>query len=401
MRPVVESLEESRIREVANAGMGLENVLKFWFGESDEVTPDFIREAAIASLHAGETFYAHNLGLPELRHAIAGYTHGLHPQQATDHWFDRIAVTSGGVNGLMLASQTLVEAGDEVVVVTPAWPNLVAQPQIMGARVRTVPLQVLDQGPRAGAWALDLDALLAAVTPATRLLIVNAPNNPTGWTLTRDEQAAILAHCRRTGTWILADEVYERLYFAGDTTNGAAPSFLDVAEPEDRLIVAHSFSKSFLMTGWRLGWLVLPQALTHPVGKLIEFNTSCAPVFAQRAATVALQRGDEVTPGLVAHLQVCRDTLVPLLRQLPGVQLAPPKGGMYAFFRLQGQDDCLQTAKRLVREAGLGLAPGSAFGPEASGWLRWCFASRDPQRLVQGAERLRHWLEARNRTAGL
>ena len=389
MRPVVESLEESRIREVANAGMGLPDVLKFWFGESDEVTPGFIREAAIASLQAGETFYAHNLGLPELRHAIAGYTHGLHPQQPADHWFDRIAVTSGGVNGLMLASQTLVEAGDEVVVVTPAWPNLVAQPTIMGARVHTVPLTVAGNG----AWVLDLDALLAVVTPATRLLILNAPNNPTGWTLTRDEQAAILAHCRRTGTWILADEVYERLYFAGDTANGAAPSFLDVADPGDRLIVAHSFSKSFLMTGWRLGWLVLPRDLTHPVGKLIEFNTSCAPVFVQRAATVALQRGDEVTPGLVKHLQACRDTLVPLLRDIPGVQLAEPRGGMYAFFRLEGQGDCLPTAKRLVREAGLGLAPGSAFGPEAAGWLRWCFASRDPQRLVLGAERLRRWLD--------
>ena len=389
MRPVVERLEESRIREVANAGMGRSDVLKFWFGESDEVTPDFIREAAVASIQAGETFYAHNLGLPELRHAIAGYTHSLHPQQPTDHWFDRIAVTSGGVNGLMLASQTLVEADDEVVVVTPAWPNLVAQPQIMGARVRTVPLTVA----ASGAWVLDLPALLAAITPATRLLVVNAPNNPTGWTLTRGEQAAILAHCRGTGTWVMADEVYERLYFAVDSANGAAPSFLDVAEPGDRLIVAHSFSKSFLMTGWRLGWLVLPASLTHAVGKLIEFNTSCAPVFVQRAATVALQRGDEVTPPLVRHLQTCRDTLVPLLQAVPGVALASPKGGMYAFFRLAGHDDCLQTAKRLVREAGLGLAPGSAFGPEAAGWLRWCFASRDPQRLVQGVERLRAWLE--------
>ena len=392
MRSVVESLEESRIREVANEGLGRTDVLRFWFGESDEVTPDFIREAAIASLQAGETFYAHNLGLPELRHAIAGYTHGLHAQQTTDHWFNRVAVTSGGVNGLMLASQALVNAGDEVVVVTPAWPNLVAQPQIMGAVVKTVPLRVVDRGGHAGAWVLDMDVLLAAVTPVTRLLIINAPNNPTGWTLTRDEQAAILAHCRRTGTWVLADEVYERLYYAGDSPNGAAPSFLDVSEPDDRLIVAHSFSKSFLMTGWRLGWLVLPPALTHAMGKLIEFNTSCAPVFTQRAAVVALQRGAEVTPALVAHLQTCRDTLVPLLQAVPGVTLAEPRGGMYAFFKLEGHDDCLVTAKRLVREAGLGLAPGSAFGPEATGWLRWCFASRDPQRLVQGVHRLRTWL---------
>jgi aspartate/methionine/tyrosine aminotransferase len=419
MRPVVESLEESRIREVANAGMGLPDVLKFWFGESDEVTPEAVREAAVASLQAGETFYAHNLGLPELRHAIAGYTHALHPQRSTDHWFDRIAVTSGGVNGLMLASQALVEAGEQVVVVTPAWPNLVAQPLIMGAKVTRVPLKVAADG----AWVLDLHALLAAVTPATRLLVLNAPNNPTGWTLTRDEQAIILAHCRSTGTWILADEVYERLYYGDDADNdpapgspkpdqrprGAAtrasggawgsmipaPSFLDLAEPEDRLIVAHSFSKSFLMTGWRLGWLVLPAALTHPVGKLIEYNTSCAPVFVQRGATVALHNQAHITPPLVAHLRVCRDTLVPLLQAMPAVRLASPKGGMYAFFRLDGQDDCLQTAKRLVREAGLGLAPGSAFGPEAAGWLRWCFASRDTGRLVQGAERLRHWLDTR------
>ena len=393
MRSVVDNLEASRIREVANEGLGRDNVLKFWFGESDEVTPGFIREAAIASLQSGETFYAHNLGLPELREAIAVYTDGLHPGRGAAHWIDRLAVTSGGVNGLMLASQALVEAGDEVVVVTPAWPNLVAQPQIMGANVKSVPLHVLSDGPRAGAWALDTDALLSAITPATRLLIVNAPNNPTGWTLTRDEQATILAHCRRTGTWILADEVYERLYYAGDTANGAAPSFLDVAEPDDRVIVAHSFSKSFLMTGWRLGWLVLPAALTAAMGKLIEFNTSCAPVFVQRGATVALQRAAEVTPALVAHLKTCRDTLVPLLRALPGVTLAEPLGGMYAFFKLQGQDDCLDVAKRLVREAGLGLAPGSAFGPEAAGWLRWCFASRDPARLVEGVRRLRGWLE--------
>jgi len=394
MRAVVDNLEASRIREVANEGLGRDNVLKFWFGESDEVTPDFIREAAMASLQSGETFYAHNLGLPELREAIATYTDGLHPGRGAAHWMDRLAVTSGGVNGLMLASQALVEAGDEVVVVTPAWPNLVAQPQIMGANVKSVPLQVLTEGPRAGAWALDMNALLAAITPATRMLIVNAPNNPTGWTLSRDQQATILAHCRHTGTWILADEVYERLYYAGDTANGAAPSFLDVAEPDDRVIVAHSFSKSFLMTGWRLGWLVLPAALTAAMGKLIEFNTSCAPVFVQRGATVALQRGAEVTPALVAHLKTCRDTLVPLLRVVPGVTVAEPLGGMYAFFTLQGHDDCLDVAKRLVREAGIGLAPGSAFSPEAAGWLRWCFASRDTRRLEEGVERLRLWLAA-------
>ena len=382
MRQTVLDLEESKIREVANAGMGRSDVLAFWFGESDEPTPEFIREAAIASLRAGETFYAHNLGLPELREAIAGYATKLHGGVGPE----RIAVTSGGVNALMLACQAVVDAGDEVVAVTPVWPNLPAQALIMGAKLRPVSLQ-----PRDGAWTLDLQRLLDAITPATRLLIVNAPNNPTGWTLTREEQQAILAHCRKTGTWILADEVYERLYYE-PTANGCAPSFLDVAEPDDRLIVAHSFSKSFLMTGWRLGWLVMPPAMTHQMGKLIEFNTSCASVFTQRAAVEAIRRTDEVTPRVVAHLKQCRDTLVPLLQALPRVELTPAKGGMYAFFKLDGFDDSLLLAKRLVAEAGIGLAPGNAFAPEAQGWLRWCFASKDVARLRQGVDRLAGWL---------
>lgn len=381
------------IRQVANAGIGRSDVLKFWFGESDEVTPAFIRDAAAASLQQGETFYAHNLGLPELREAIARYSSGLRTEGAAPIGAERIAVTSGGVNALMLAVQALVDAGDDVVAVTPVWPNLTAQPAILGAVVRCVSLR-----PVAGQWQLDMDELLDAVTSKTRLLIINAPNNPTGWTLTRAEQDVLLTHCRRTGTWILADEVYERLYYEA-TPNGCAPSFLDVASPEDRLIVAHSFSKSFLMTGWRLGWLVMPPSATPHIGKLVEFNTSCAPVFVQRAGLVAIERTADVTPRLVNHLKTCRDTLIPLLQAVPGVQVAAPRGGMYAFFRLEDQErfgDSLETAKRLVVEAGLGLAPGNAFlvnpTPEAQGWLRWCFASQDVARLGQGVERLRRWL---------
>ena len=377
IRPVIAELPGSKIREVANAGLGRSDVLAFWFGESDEVTPAFVREAAAASLETGETFYSHNLGLPELREAIARYASGLHAPLGAE----RIAVTSSGVNALMLAMQALAGAGDEVVAVVPVWPNLTAQPQILGARVTRVPLKV-----EQGAWKLDLEALLAAVTPATRVLLVNAPNNPTGWTLERAEQQALLEHCRRTGTWIIADEVYERLYYREGAR--CAPSFLDIATPEDRLVVVHSFSKSFLMTGWRLGWMVAPAALIEAMGKLIEFNTSCAPVFVQRGALAALARADEFVPGLVARMKACRDTLLPALAALPGVSVAVPDGGMYAFFRVQGQDDSLAFAKRLVAEVGLGLAPGAAFGAEAEGWLRWCFASRDPARLTDGVGRL-------------
>src|SRR3954471_21960862 len=147
MRTAIQNLEESKIREVANAGIGRSDVLAFWFGESDEVTPDFIRQAAIESLQKGETFYAHNLGLPELREAVATYTTRLHRPVGSE----RIAITSGGVNALMLAMQMLVDAGDEVVAVTPVWPNLTAQPLILGARLKRVSLR-----PNDGAWTLDL-----------------------------------------------------------------------------------------------------------------------------------------------------------------------------------------------------------------------------------------------------
>lgn len=388
MRQVIDRLPGSKIREVANAGMGRDDVLPFWFGESDETTPAFIRDAAVRSLRDGETFYAHNLGLAELRDALARYVSSLHRGVGAE----RIAVTSSGVNALMLAMQALVEAGDEVVAVVPVWPNLTAQPLILGAHVTRVALQA-DAG---GAWRLDLAALLDAVTPATRVLLVNAPNNPTGWTLTRAEHEAILAHCRRTGTWVVADEVYERVYFGADSGAGGltcAPSFLDVAEADDRLVVVHSFSKSFLMTGWRLGWVVMPAELTPAMGKLIEFNTSCAPVFVQRAGLAALDGAAEFVPALVQRLKGCRDTLLPALAALPGVRVAVPDGGLYAFFRVEGQMDSLALAKRLVAEVGLGLAPGAAFGAEAEGWLRWCFASKEPARLTEGVGRLARFLQ--------
>ncbi|KVH78142.1 aspartate aminotransferase [Burkholderia cepacia] len=377
-RDVVHALRPSLIREVANAGFGVPDMLPFWFGESDRVTPDFIRNAATAALRDGETFYTHNLGTAPLRDAIAAYVSARHGATAAD----TVAVTSSGVSALMLAAQLLVGPGERVVAVTPLWPNLVEIPKILGARVECVPLGYGEAG-----WQLEIGRLLAALTPDTRMLLINSPNNPTGWTMSRDDQRAVLAHCRRHGIWLVADEVYERLAFGAD----GAPSFLDIASRDERVVVVNSFSKAWAMTGWRLGWLVAPAAVMGDLSKLVEYNTSCAPSFVQAAGEVALRDGEPFVRSFVAALRDARDHLVAALRTLPGVEVPPPPGAMYLFLRLPGAADSLAFCKTLVREAGLGLAPGRAFGPEGEGFVRWCYAC-DPARLDAGVERLRSFL---------
>lgn len=384
-RLAVQALRPSRIREVANAGLGRPDILAFWFGEPDEPTPGFIRDACVAALAAEDTFYTRNLGLPELRQALAAYVSRLHrpcPEEA-------VAVTSSGMSALMLVTQALVGPGDRVVAVTPLWPNLVEIPQILGARVETV---ALDFGP--AGWTLDLDRLLTALTPGTRALYLNAPNNPTGWVLDREAARAVLAHCRRHGIWVVSDDAYERLYFGDDS--GCAPTLFGEGGPEDRLVSTNTFSKAWLMTGWRLGWLCAPPALVADLGKLIEYNTSCAPPFVQRAAVVALEQGEPLVARSRARLQAARDHLVAGLRTLPGVEVGLPEGAMYAFFRVGGLQDSLAFCKALVAQAGLGLAPGVAFGPEGEGFVRWCFAARTAL-LDQGLERLGGFLAARAR----
>jgi aspartate/methionine/tyrosine aminotransferase len=376
-RPAVQSLRGSKIREVANAGFGDPDVLPFWFGEPDEVTPDFIREAAIEALRDGDTFYTHNLGVAPLRDALAAYVSRLHRPADVE----RIVVTNSGMSALMLATQAIVGPGDRVVEVTPLWPNLVEIPKILGASVECVPL---DFGARG--WTLDLDRLLAALTPGARALYVNSPNNPTGWTIDRAAQQSILDHCRRHGIWIVADDAYERLFY-GAPAAAAAPSFLDLAAPDDRVVSTNTFSKNWLMTGWRLGWLVAPPALVPGIGKLIEYNTSCAQGFVQRAGIAAVTQGEPVVARFAARLRSARDFLIGRLRKLPGIEAHSPPGAMYAFFRVDGVTDSLAFCKRLVAEAKLGLAPGAAFGSEGEGFVRWCFAASEA-RLADGVTRL-------------
>jgi aspartate/methionine/tyrosine aminotransferase len=380
-RPAVTALRASKIREVANAGIGRQDIAAFWFGEPDEVTPGFIRQAAVDALNAGDTFYTHNLGIPELRQAVAAYLSRLHRPTEVEE----VAITNSGMSALMLSAQALIGHADRVVAVTPLWPNLVEIPKILGAAVDTVALSFTPQG-----WVLDLDHLLRALTPDTRAVLINSPNNPTGWTIDRDSQRVILEHCRRYGIWIIADDAYERLYYNG-AANGApavAPSFLDIAKNEDRVISTNTFSKSWLMTGFRLGWIAAPKGLAVDLPKLIEYNTSCAPPFVQRAGIAAIQGGEPVVQHTTARLRKARDYLIEQLNATPGVQAAAPAGAMYAFFRVHGVDDSLALCKRLVSEAALGLAPGIAFGPEGEGFVRWCFAASE-ERLAEGIRRLR------------
>ena len=381
-RAAVRALTASKIRELYNEGIGRSDVAAFWVGEPDEPTPHFIRKAGTDSIAAGEVFYTHNLGIPELREALAAYITGLHRPVADS----QIAVTSAGVNALMLASQLIVDPGDHVVEVVPLWPNLLEIPKILGARVTTVSLEFSDSG-----WKLDVERLIDALTPGTRALYLNSPNNPTGWTITPEAQRALLQHCRKQGIWIFADDAYERLYFG---PGGVAPSFLKLMDEADRVISANTFSKSWLMTGWRLGWLVVPPSLATDLGKLIEYNTSCAPVFVQRAGLAALAEGEPVIAHTRERFRGARDFLIKELRKLPKLHVAPPDGTMYAFLKIEGVTDSLAFCKRLVREVGLGLAPGAAFGPEGEGFVRWCFAASQ-ERLAEGIARLASALEAR------
>ncbi len=375
-RPTILNLQASRIREVANAGLGRDDVLAFWFGEPYQTTPLVIREAAQRALDEGDTFYHHNLGLPALRSALSSYLSSLHQPVSPE----QIAVTSSGVNALMLCAQSIIEPGDRVVLVTPLWPNLVEIPKILGAQVVTVDIELqVDQ------WFLDLDQLLDALKPGTKALMLNSPNNPTGWTMPAAQLAILLAHCRRHGIWFISDEAYNRLVFDGSYQ---APSLLDICEPNDRVMVANTFSKTWQMTGWRLGWIVAPPAVIEQLAKLIEFNTSCAPGFVQRAGIAAIEAGPSIIHPYVDELAASTHWLWSQLSQLPGITPGRPSGAMYVFFQVAGHSDSVALAKRLVREFGLGLAPGTAFSPRAQSYLRWCTAKPIPI-LEQGVERFR------------
>jgi len=359
------SVPGSRIRELAEIAMGMDGVLKLYFGEADIPTPAFIQQAAQKALSDGYTYYTENAGLPSLREELARYYSRLHGVELDPS--SEIAVTASGVQALSLALRCLVDPGDEAFVLTPAWPNGASILRLAHAVVHEMP-QVL----RGDRYAVDFDALEAAVTPRTRVLLYTSPSNPLGWVATANDQDRLLEFARRHKLWLVADEVYERLFYAGSTV----PSILCKATRDDAVIVVQSFSKAWCMTGWRLGWLVARKDFLSHAIPLNEFFVSCAASFVQKAAETALRDGEDWIRTLVARLKNNRDHALAALRRMPGVVVPEPDGAFYLFPRIEGAGDSFAFAKRLLMETKVGLAPGVAFGAGGEGNVRICYASQ-------------------------
>jgi aspartate/methionine/tyrosine aminotransferase len=377
--PPINDLPFSRIREISRIGMEREGVIPLWFGEPDRPTPDFIIDAATEAMRAGKTFYTQNRGIPELRAALADYLGGLYGRPVD---FERVTVTASAMNGLMIVMQTLLGPDDNVVAQGPLWPNTAETVHIQGAETREVTLDLRPEG-----WVLDLERLFDRCDGRTRAILVNSPSNPVGWMMGTDQQAELLAFCRQRGLWIISDEVYDRIVY--DTKR--APSFVDLAEPEDLVLSVNSFSKSWCMTGWRLGWIVAPESLGLTLEKMNEYNIAGAATMAQWAGITALRDGEWFIAETVEHYRQGRDLVFQRLSAMPRVTWPLPEAAFYAYFKVDGLDDSLALAKELVLEHGVGLAPGSAFGQSGEGYLRLCFAST-PETLSEAMDRLERGL---------
>ncbi len=375
VRTLVRALADSKIREVANPFMADPEIIRLWFGEPDLPTPAFICEAAAKAMAAGKTYYVPSLGVPELRQEIAAYQSALKGRPIGP---ERIVVTASGMSAIQLVVQLLVDPGDTVLTTSPLWPNISEASRLAGAKVELIELAVKD-----GRWSLDMQALADAVAHRPKALFINSPCNPTGWMMTAEEQRATLELCRKHGVWLLVDEVYERITFDRDR----APSVLSIAEPEDRVIGINSFSKNWSMTGWRLGWLVVPADVTDDLAKLTEFNTASAASFVQWAGITAIRDGEPFVARQVERLRQGRDIVHQRLAAHPRIRISKPEGALYAFFAVEGMTDSLAFATRLAGGHKVGLAPGVAFGPGGEGHLRLCFAS-EVETLSRALDRL-------------
>jgi aspartate/methionine/tyrosine aminotransferase len=376
LRGAVNDLRETGIVDVANHGWGRQGLIPLWFGEGDVPTPKFISDAAHDAMLRGETFYTDQNGIEDLRTALRGYNKRMFDVDLSD---DRVTLTNSGMMAIALAMQMMIEPGDEVVVVGPVWPNIYSTIELNEGVATHATVRLKDDG-----WHLDMDELFAAVTERTKAIFLNSPGNPTGWIIPEEDQARLLDFARERGIWILSDEVYHTLVF----DRPVAKSMLQLAEPDDKVIAINSFSKSWLMTGWRMGWMVHPEGLGPTLAKLIQISTSGVPQFIQRAGIAAIEGGDEVIADLRTRCQTGRDIVFDHLEKWPRVKAIRPNGAFYAFFAVEGMTDSVAMCKELIDRCNVGLAPGSAFGPSGEGYLRLCYAST-PEKLHQAMEALK------------
>lgn len=379
--PSLNQIQPSRIRELANVAFTMEGVYKLQFGESNMPTPHYIKEAAAKAIYDGWTFYSENAGLPALRESIARKYADLH-HVALDP-LREIVVTASGVQALNLTIRCTVDPGDEALILSPNWPNGTEIVRMFGATPREIPLVLQNNR-----FAIDFAALAAAITPRTRLLLYTSPSNPLGWVATVEEQQQLLDFARQHGLWLLADEVYERIYFQGP----AAPSILRLCTRDDAVIVAQSFSKSYCMTGWRLGWAVARADLMAKAAPLNEFIVSHAATFIQRAGLAALEQGEDEIAARAElfseRMNFCYDALA----ATKGVTVPKPEGAFYLFPRVDGVTDSFAFCLGLLKETKVAVAPGVAFGVGGEGALRICTAS-DLTVLEPAMERLVRFIE--------
>jgi aspartate/methionine/tyrosine aminotransferase len=380
----VENVPGSRIRELADVAMSMDGVLRLYFGESNLPTPDYIKQAAIQAMRDGFTFYTENAGLPSLRRAIAEHYRRLHSVELDPS--GEIVVTASGVQALHLGIRCALDPGDQALMLTPAWPNASSDVAMANATVCQVPQPLSGQR-----YGVDFDALEAALSPRTRLLVYTSPSNPLGWVATGEDQRRLLDFARRHDLWLLADEVYDRLFYAGARLGDPVPSILRMATRDDAVMVVQSFSKSYCMTGWRVGWLVARRDLAAKATQLNEFMVSCAPTIAQKAGETALAEGEGPLLEMLERLKANRDLCLDALSGIPGVTVPKPDGAFYLFPRIQGLTDSFAFCKRLLEETRVGLAPGVAFGAGGEGSIRICYAA-ERSILEPALERLTKFL---------
>ncbi len=383
----VEKVPHSRIRELAEVAMSMEGVLRLYFGESNLPTPDYIKQAAIQALADGFTFYTENAGLPSLRRAIRRQYEKWHGVELDPE--SEIVITASGVQALNVSLRAMVDPGDEALVLTPAWPNGSSILAMANAVVKQIPHPLC--GDR---YRIDFDALEAAAGRRTRLVVYTSPSNPLGWVATEEDQQRLLDFCRARGLWLVADEVYDRLYYAGARLGEPVPSILRKATRDDAVVVVHSFSKSYCMTGWRVGWLIARRDLGVKATQLNEFIISHAPTFAQKAAETALECGEPELVNMLGRLKENRDFCLAALRAMRGVTVPEPDGAFYLFPKIEGLTDSFEFCRRLLMETKVGLAPGVAFGAGGEGSVRICYAA-ERAILEPAMERLGAYLKER------